>query len=72
MLNFEYCSPTNFVFGKNTEVQVGELTAAYTKAKKVLLVYGSTRIEKNGLLKIIEDSLKKEGIQTVRLSGVQP
>ncbi len=72
MLNFEYCSPTNFVFGKDTETQVGELTAVYTEKKKVLLVYGSSRIEKDGLLEKIENSLKKEEIQAVRLSGVQP
>lgn len=72
MLNFEYYSPTNFVFGKDTEGQVGELTAAHTKSRKVLLVYGSPRIEKDGLLEKVEKSLADNGISRVKISGVKP
>lgn len=72
MLNFEYYSPTNFVFGKDTEEQVGTLTAVHTMARKVLLVYGSSRIEKDGLLAKIEKSLEDSGISAVKISGVKP
>lgn len=72
MLNFEYYSPTNFVFGKDTEEQVGALTAAHTKSGKVLLVYGSARIEKDGLLAKVEASLENNGISAVKISGVKP
>lgn len=72
MLNFEYCSPTKFVFGKNTEEQIGQLTAPYTKSKKILLVYGSARIEKEGLLGRIEEILGQQGITAVKVSGVKP
>lgn len=71
MLNFNYHLPTNYVFGKGTEKQVGELTAAYTEKKKILVVYGSSRIEKNGLLETIENSLHQEGIALIKLPGVQ-
>ena len=39
MNNFVFYSPTEFVFGKNTEVQVGALARKYG-AQKVMIVYG--------------------------------
>ena len=38
MNNFVFYSPTEFVFGKNTEVQVGALARKYG-AQKVMIVY---------------------------------
>lgn len=72
MLNFNYCSPTNFVFGEGTEVQVGALTAAYSTKRRALIVFGSERIRTNGLLERVEASLRAEGIEYFELSGVQP
>ena len=39
MNNFIFYSPTEFVFGKDTEAQTGALTVKYG-AKKVMIVYG--------------------------------
>ena len=38
MNNFVFYSPTEFVFGKNTEVQVGALARKYG-AQKVMIVF---------------------------------
>ena len=68
MLNFEFYSPTRIVFGKGTADQIGAQIAPL--AKKVLVHYGSDRIEKSGLLKRITDSLTASGVGYVTLGGV--
>ncbi len=68
MLNFEFYSPTRLVFGKGTVDQIGAQIAPL--AKKVLVHYGSDRIEKSGLLKRITDSLSASGVSYVTLGGV--
>ena len=70
MINFEYSQPTSIVFGKGTQNEVGKHVAKY--AKNILIVYGSDRIVKSGLLAQVEDSLKKENISYTLLGGVQP
>ena len=49
MNNFVFYSPTEFVFGKNTEVQVGALARKYG-AQKVMIVYGGGSVVRSGLL----------------------
>ncbi len=71
MLNFSYYSPTEFVFGKDTEMQVGSLLKFY-KAKKVLIHYGSGSIKRSGLFDRVVQSLEKENIDFVELGGVVP
>ena len=68
MMNFEFYSPTRLVFGKGTADQIGTQIAPL--AKKVLVHYGSDRIEKNGLLKRVTDSLTASGVSYVTLGGV--
>jgi alcohol dehydrogenase YqhD (iron-dependent ADH family) len=70
MLNFEFYSPTRLIFGKGTADQIGAHIAPL--AKKVLVHYGSVRIEKNGLLARITDSLAAAGVSSVTLGGVRP
>ena len=50
MINFEFSNTTEIVFGKGTQEQVGEKIRKYSDCNKVLVVYGSDRIKKNGLL----------------------
>lgn len=69
--DFRHHLYTEFVFGKDAEKNVGEDIKKYG-AKKVLIVYGSERIRKDGLLPGIEEDLKKHGIEFVELGGVQP
>lgn len=71
MENFIFQSPTEFIFGKGTQKKTGEALKRYG-ARKVLIVYGSDRIERAGLMKEITDSLEKEGIGFVKFGGVKP
>ena len=72
MLNFEYCSPTNYVFGRDTQARVGELIESCAGAKKVLIVYGNDRIVKSGLYAQVVRALEEKGMEHVELSGVVP
>ena len=52
MKDFEFFLPTHIIFGKHAERQAGRLAAVY--GKRTLLLYGSERVVKNGLLPSIE------------------
>ena len=71
MLNFDFYSPTEFVFGKDTEQNVGKLLKKY-KAKKVLIHYGSGSIKRSGLFDRVIKAVQKEGISYLELGGVVP
>lgn len=71
MNNFVFRSPTEFVFGKDTENKVGELCHKYG-AEKVLIVYGGGSIVRSGLLQRIESSLTSENIPFIEMGGIQP
>lgn len=71
MENFSFYSPTEFAFGRGVAGQVGALAARYG-GRRVVLVYGSERVEKNGLLGAVEASLAEAGLSYVRFGGVQP
>lgn len=72
MNNFKFCSPTEFIFGKNTVDCVGQLIKQHYDGSKVLIHYGSKSAEKNGLLTQIEKCLHNESIKYVKLGGVRP
>lgn len=71
MENFEFVSPTHFVFGRNAEVQVGEKLAE-RGARKVLLHFGGKSAVESGLIARIEGSLAEAGVECVKLGGVRP
>ncbi len=71
MENFVYYSPTEFVFGRDTQTQTGQLVAKYG-GKRVLLVYGGGSVVRSGLLATITSALAAEGISYVELKGIQP
>lgn len=70
MDNFEFYSPTYFVFGKGTEEQAGQYVKNYG-GHKVLIHYGGGSVVRSGLLDRIKASLDKEGIAHVELGGVK-
>ncbi len=72
MINFEFSNTTEIVFGRKTESQTGEKIRKYSNCKKILIVYGSDRIKKDGLFETVATSLKKQGIEYLELGGVQP
>lgn len=71
MQDFTYKAPTEVVFGRNAEQQVGELVKKYG-GTKVLLHYGGQSAIKSGLLALVEERLAAAGIQYVKLGGVVP
>ena len=71
MDNFTFYSPTKFVFGKGTESQAGQLVKAFG-GTKVLIHYGGGSAVRSGLIGRVKDSLDKEGIPFMELSGVKP
>ena len=71
MNNFVFYSPTEFVFGKATEMQVGALARKHG-ARKVMIVYGGGSGVRSGLLDRVKQSLQEAGIEYCLMSGVQP
>lgn len=71
MDNFTFCSPTEFIFGRDTQRQTG-LALSSRGASKVMIVFGSDRIRRTGLLQQVEDSLTEAGVQFVEYGGIQP
>lgn len=71
MENFIFQSPTEFIFGRDTQKRTGE-ALAQRGASKVMIVFGSERIRQSGLLPEIEESLNKAGIPFVEFGGIQP
>jgi len=69
MENFEYYNSVKFVFGSDTEQQVGTLIKE-AEGKKVLFHYGGGSVKKSGLYNRVIDSLTKEGLEVVELGGV--
>ena len=71
MVNFEYCTPTTYVFGKDTETLTGE-KAKSCGMDKVLIVYGKGSAIRSGLIGRVEASLDAAGIGHRTLGGVKP
>ena len=71
MENFNFYSPTEFIFGKDTENSCGKYVKKYG-GTKVLVNYGSGSVIKSGLLDRVKASLDAENISYVLLGGVKP
>ena len=70
MENFNFFNPTEIIFGKDRENEVGDAVLKY--GKKVLLHYGGGSIKKSGLYDRVIRSLNEHGVSFVELPGVQP
>lgn len=71
MDNFQFHSPTEFIFGRDTEEKAGEMVKKYG-GTKVLIHYGSGSAVKSGLIDRVKASLESSGIAYTELGGVQP
>lgn len=69
MKKFTYYNPTRIEFGDGKEETIGEYISEYG-VSKVLIVYGSDRIKKNGLFDTVTKSLSDKGISYEELGGV--
>ena len=71
MNDFDFINPTRIIFGKDKENDTGAIFAQYG-LKNILVVYGSKRIEENGLLGRITKSLEDKGIAYTLFGGIRP
>ena len=71
MENFTFWSPTEFVFGRGTELRTGELAARFG-AHKIMIVSGGGSAERSGLLDRIRKTLQDAGLEYVDFAGVRP
>ena len=71
MENFKFWSPTEFIFGRDTQKETGKALKRYGAAH-VMIVYGSDRIRKDGLLGQITASLEAEGLTWTEFGGIRP
>lgn len=69
--NFKYYTPTEVIFGRDTQNQVGELVKR-EGAKKVLIHYGGQSAKKLGIIDQVTKALDEAGISHVELGGVVP
>ncbi|MCI9322631.1 MAG: iron-containing alcohol dehydrogenase [Lachnospiraceae bacterium] len=71
MNNFNFCSPTEFIFGKGRENECGDYVRKYG-GSKVLIHHGGKSAIKSGLLDRVKNALEEKGIAFCELGGVQP
>lgn len=71
MDNFTYCSPTRYIFGRDTEKETGRMMAS-TGCRKVLVVSGGSSARRSGLLDRVFASLDEAGIDHLELTGIKP
>ena len=71
MLDFEFMSPTQFVFGRGVEEKVGDKLVE-RGAKKVLVHFGGQSAVRSGLIDRVCASLDAAGVECVKLGGVRP
>ena len=71
MNNFNFYSPTYFVFGKERENEAGKYVKRFG-GTRVLIHFGSGSVLKSGLLDRVKASLSAENIYFTELGGVVP
>ena len=71
MDNFNFYSPTEFVFGRDRENETGKYVKKYG-GTRVLIHYGSGSAVRSGLLDRVKKSLDSEEIFYTELGGVKP
>ncbi len=71
MINFTYCAPTYYVFGKESELHTGNLSNKYL-GSHILLMYGGGSARKSGLLSLVEKSLADSGVKYTAFGGIKP
>ena len=71
MHNFSYYTPTEVVFGKNTEAEAGRLVKKYG-GSRVLLHFGGKSALRSGLIDRVKASLDEAALFHVELGGVVP
>ena len=68
MKNFEFCVPTDVLFGRDQEKHLPQKLADF--GKKILMIYGGGSIKRNGLYDKLMQTLKD--FEVFELGGVEP
>ena len=71
MNDFQYYSPTKFIFGAQAADSVG-VTLAQMGFSRPLVVYGQGSVVRSGLLDRVEASLIQAGLEPASLGGIRP
>jgi len=71
MEDFEFYSPTRFVFGREAEKKTGALVKR-CGGTKALLHFGGGSVKRTGVYDKVAASLEETGVPFVALGGVQP
>lgn len=71
MLDFDFFSPTRFVFGAGRESEVGDCVKS-VGGSRVLIHFGGGSVVSSGLLARVVQSLNSAGIFSIQLGGVAP
>ena len=71
MQKFNFCVPTEIVFGKDAEQQVGEKLSAMG-VTRVFLVFGGGSVQRSGLLARVEKTLQEKNICYEEFGGAVP
>ena len=68
---FQFHLPTRILFGSDTIAQVGEAVKA-AGGSRVLVLYGTGSVQRNGVLDKVLTSLGKQGLSYSVEGGIQP
>lgn len=71
MQSFTYLSPTEVIFGKDTQNQAAEYVRKYG-GTRALLVYGGGSVVRSGLLRQVRHVLDESGIACEEFGGAMP
>lgn len=71
MMDFDFVSPTQIVFGKDAEKKAGALIESYGFSK-IMLVHSGGSAVRSGLIDRVKEDLKQHNIAYVEVSGVRP
>ena len=70
MKNFTFSFPTQVIFGRDAETHAGALSAPF--GPNVMLLYGSDRIRRSGLLGRLTADLEAHGLTVSRKTRTFP
>ena len=71
MDNFNFYTPTQYVFGREAECRAGQMAAEHL-GNHVLIVYGGGSAVRSGLLDRVVGSLARAGVNHTLIGGVRP
>lgn len=71
MNNFNFCSPTEFIFGKGRENECGDYVRKYG-GSKVLIHHGGKSAIKSGLLDRVKNALEERVLHSANSAEYSP